>query len=1415
VSPSSSPLSFTLPTPRITSHNIRSLSAHATSATGAARFARVIKHIKQLLVASDILCLQETHLGLNERSVLNRYLPGHSIHYNNLKWGHAGTLVIVSPSYARLFRITPITLARPARGRLQALLFSSRSHPHTPRASFRLINTYLSSGYSPSAMEAKFRQLKTLRSLPSPIMSFMMGDFNFTEHAQDNPSLTSKLSLTGSARQEWDRLLSSWGLREVHQPIHTYYHLTLPRSASRSSRLDRLYTSYTDAELSLVSLSCCVSHIYNSPITLFHRPASPPGSNERLCLPFDHVPISLSSSPALHTASIHTRPLPRWLASVPSVINRTLALWHSTREGECPFKALDRWKVAVHAACRSFFVEKKAEVSQFRGELSALILALRLFRACSKLAPDHTHIEQLLAQHTSLTGLTVLRQDGGYDTSKLGEHIDQLALLGVIEDPDPLPDSFLPAHNNSASPLKDIKSRLPSSRKKLSQLRPSLNAPPTSDPTALHEIIHDFHTNIWGKDPDECKSQQLDEYICEYERVIPPPFLPKMPSPDDVLDLIHGTNDSSPGPDRIPFVFYRAFALIEPNIACMLHGMIVMLANGTPPPFGFNHALLHLIPKVDTLLVNDTRPISVTNADNRIIAKALAETLAPALHATLDHDQKGFIPGRVGTDHVHALLNAFNTRLRHNKKHYVLLLDLSRAFDSVSHAFIHACLEKIGMPLWVREMVRGLLSEVSVLPVLCRGGEGIVIERGVKQGCPVSPLLFVLCFDVLLFFLSKCASPTLPLPSAPNHPTPVRSPKKYAFADDLALSSKRFSALLLALPVIDRFSLHSGLKVNRKKTFIISTRPPTPPILARLHALGWGDLEWSGGEKYLGVMFGREVTTQMIFQGAYDKFLARAHSFRPVLRNSSLHTRTIIFNVFLLPLLYYLCQFYICPYYSIVVPIRKICHTFIVPYNGGGFAYAHLVNPSRFSLGPHTALRDLWSTNFTLLATGFDLEASQDRELPDLTTFSRVSDYGYLDASMRPDEHAAYAAFQYLHDHAPRLHGAIDLQDLPPTARPAKRRRFIYESLATSGYWMPRDLPSKPTSLHAKLCRWLPTSEVPAALVQLRGNARLAAPTATPAVWNLLLRLVFNALPFDVRRRQAQMDVTSRPSPSSRHSLPCFLCGVGGDTLRHVFFRCGVVQDARRLVAQRARVTLPSSRLATLLCFPPPSSPLLPLLMLSFNFAVWNERAFASTLSSPLPRARATGRIAELALLRLPVTGRRAGPSEERVAQLARNPPANAIVGFTDGSAVPNPGPCGAGYTLAVPGRPTARVSLPLGDGDNNIGEMAALCGLFDLLLQKLAVGALPAKAPVLVFSDSALCLGYLLEGWKSPQGVPQDLARRTRRLYFRLRRTFTVRCYWLKGHSGIPGNEAADKLAGRAAKTQIHRGPLPSSPLV
>jgi hypothetical protein len=381
------------------------------------------------------------------------------------------------------------------------------------------------------------------------------------------------------------------------------------------------------------------------------------------------------------------------------------------------------------------------------------------------------------------------------------------------------------------------------------------------------------------------------------------------------------------------------------------------------------------------MLAKDTRPISVTNADNRLIAKALTNAITPALQKLIDPDQKGFVPGRVGTDHVHSLLNSFHTHVRAKKRQFILLLDTARAFDTISHDFIHACLAHVGMPLWVQETVRGLLHQVFVNPLITNNPEHLIaILRGVKQGCPSSPLLFVLCFDILLHYLSL-------LPQN----------KRHAFADDLAITTPRVTTLIAALTTIDEFSRHSGLGLNMGKTHILPATTPPRSMRRRLDEAGYSAVSFSDSEKYLGVRVGRTVTTFDVFQDAFDKFIARLNSYRPVLRTCSIHDRIIIF--------YYLAQFYIIPYPTITVPVRNLTRTAIIPFNGGGFSYVHLITPSRGQYGFHTPLRDLWSTNYTLLASPFDLEASDGSPTPELGNFADVPPHSYnFQNSMRIDE---------------------------------------------------------------------------------------------------------------------------------------------------------------------------------------------------------------------------------------------------------------------------------------------------------------------------------------------------------------------------------------------------------------------------
>ena len=86
-----------LPQLRISSLNIRSI-LQTPDVAGRERFSKKIKYIKNLLGKTDILSLQETHLGEHDSRALKLQFPRHRIYYNNSSVGSAGTLVLVHPN---------------------------------------------------------------------------------------------------------------------------------------------------------------------------------------------------------------------------------------------------------------------------------------------------------------------------------------------------------------------------------------------------------------------------------------------------------------------------------------------------------------------------------------------------------------------------------------------------------------------------------------------------------------------------------------------------------------------------------------------------------------------------------------------------------------------------------------------------------------------------------------------------------------------------------------------------------------------------------------------------------------------------------------------------------------------------------------------------------------------------------------------------------------------------------------------------------------------------------------------------------------------------------------------------------------------------------------------------------------------
>ena len=106
--------------------------------------------------------------------------------------------------------------------------------------------------------------------------------------------------------------------------------------------------------------------------------------------------------------------------------------------------------------------------------------------------------------------------------------------------------------------------------------------------------------------------------------------------------------------------------------------IFLSLSSGEKPPEGYNWARLFLIPKNSSLLAADTRPISVTNSDNRIIAKMLNNLIIAPLSKIIDQEQRGFIPGRSILENVERVTSAYYASLKKKEQYYLLLLDTRR-----------------------------------------------------------------------------------------------------------------------------------------------------------------------------------------------------------------------------------------------------------------------------------------------------------------------------------------------------------------------------------------------------------------------------------------------------------------------------------------------------------------------------------------------------------------------------------------------------------------------------------------------------------------------------------------------------------------------------------------------------------------
>jgi hypothetical protein len=224
-----------------------------------------------------------------------------------------------------------------------------------------------------------------------------------------------------------------------------------------------------------------------------------------------------------------------------------------------------------------------------------------------------------------------------------------------------------------------------------------------------------------------------------------------------------------------------------------------------------------LIPKKPGAVEVDAfRPICLQNCSLKILSKILTSRLQKEIPNIIDIRQTGFIKGRSISDtfvHAAELVQVCHKR---KKPAVVLKLDFAKAFDTVNWDGLFRVFQARGFSdLWISWMKIILTSSKTAVLVNGQPGPWITCRRGLRQGDPISPYLFLLVAETLQCLIRNC--------SGVLHPTEDGLPcEVLQYADDTLIVLKGdLQGVSLLKQILDQFAALSGLHINYGKSTLV------------------------------------------------------------------------------------------------------------------------------------------------------------------------------------------------------------------------------------------------------------------------------------------------------------------------------------------------------------------------------------------------------------------------------------------------------------------------------------------------------------------------------------------------------------------------------------------------------------------
>jgi len=330
------------------------------------------------------------------------------------------------------------------------------------------------------------------------------------------------------------------------------------------------------------------------------------------------------------------------------------------------------------------------------------------------------------------------------------------------------------------------------------------------------QALYEHQQKIWDK--TDTKDPTSFPWFCRILQNNQQRSLIDTISVEEVMQAItQAPNNKAPGPDGIPSEFYAHYLdIIAPRFAELFNNILL---TGTLPPESWKQSKCVLIPKKTSNLdqLANWRPITLENCDLKIFSRILSNRVQKIVSSLIGQEQTGFIAGRRIHHSVLTIETALNTNAYGS---YLLSLDWSKAYDRVSHSWLSYCLNRYGFPPeFIRTIEALFYSREASLSIET---EKAIVHcgKGVPQGDPIAPLLFVLALEPML----KAARHTVA-----GIYTPKGMLTNTAFADDSSFFIRDdFNVAQLEL-LLENYCEVSGAVVNWDKSALtpLSNKPPT------------------------------------------------------------------------------------------------------------------------------------------------------------------------------------------------------------------------------------------------------------------------------------------------------------------------------------------------------------------------------------------------------------------------------------------------------------------------------------------------------------------------------------------------------------------------------------------------------------